>query len=129
MVVVPNDFITGAMARVQRATPTVLEEPPSGDAVVSGYPSDRPKRPDAPRSRSERLLAPPDGSSDPLRAEIQLERRRDLAQLPQCVGLELPHALPRDPKLDADLLERPPRRAVEPEAEHEDALEPGLELG
>ena len=51
-----------------------------------------------------------------------------MAQLAQRTRLELANSLPRDAELDADLLERPAARSIEPEPEHEDSLEPGLEL-
>ncbi len=52
-----------------------------------------------------------------------------MAQLAQGPRLELAHALPRDPELDADLLERPAAGAVQAVAEHDQhALEPRLQL-
>jgi hypothetical protein len=51
-----------------------------------------------------------------------------VAQLAKGACLELADPLPRDPELDADLLERSAAGSVEAVPEHEDALEPRLEL-
>ena len=63
-----------------------------------------------------------------LRAEVELERGRDGAQLAQGAGLELADALARDAEQDrADLFERLRRRTVDAEALREHALLPRLE--
>ena len=51
-----------------------------------------------------------------------------MPELPQRPRLELADSLPRDPELEANLLQRPPARSVEPVAKHEHALEAWLQL-
>ena len=63
-----------------------------------------------------------------LRAQVELEARRDRAELAERTRLELAHALARDPEVAPDLLERPRADAVEAEALDDDAALARLEL-
>src|SRR5918995_2174188 len=69
------------------------------------------------------------GSRVLLGLEVELEARRDRAELPQGARLQLADALACDPELAADLLERLRLLAVEPEAKYQHALHARVQAG